>query len=67
MIYDKDTVRLPRQGIPFCLRPLILLDFRRFRAGCWDTFGTVDRRDIAYGAGEISQAERCTGIFILCL
>ena len=37
-----------RQGIPFPLRPLYLLDFRKFRAGSWDTFGTVDRRDIAY-------------------
>lgn len=47
MIYDKDTVCLPRQGIPFRLRPLYLLDFRRFRAGIWDTFGTVEDRDIA--------------------
>ncbi len=45
---DKNTVCLPRQGIPFPLRPLYLLDFRKFRAGSWDTFGTVDRRDIAY-------------------
>lgn len=45
---DKNTIRLPRQGIPFPLRPLYLLDFRKFRAGSWDTFGTVDRRDIAY-------------------
>lgn len=47
MIYDKDTVCLPRQGIPFCLRPLYLLDFRKFRAGSWDTFGTVEDCDIA--------------------
>ena len=46
---DKNTICLPRQqGIPFCLRPLNLLDFRRFRAESWDTFGTVDGRDIAY-------------------
>ena len=44
---DKNTVCLPRQGIPFCLRPLYLLDFRGFRAGIWDTFGTVEDRDIA--------------------
>ena len=47
MIYDKDTVCLPRQGIPFCLRPLYLLDFREIRTGIWDTFGTVEDRDIA--------------------
>ena len=47
MIYDKDTVYLPRQGIPFCLRPLYLLDFREIRAGIWDTFGTVEDCDIA--------------------
>ena len=47
MIYDNDTVYLPRQGIPFPLRPLYLLDFRKFRAGSWDTFGTVEDCDIA--------------------
>ena len=47
MIYEKNTVCLPRQGIPFCLRPLYLLDFREMQAGNWDTFGTVDSRDIA--------------------
>lgn len=51
MIYDKDTVCLPRQGIPFCLRPLYLLDFREIRAGIWGTFGTVDRRGIARYTG----------------
>jgi len=47
MIYDKDTVCLPRQGIPFCLRPLYLLDFQGIRVESRDTFGTVDSRDIA--------------------
>lgn len=47
MIYDKDTVCLPRQGIPFCLRPLYLLELRRFRAKSWDTFGIVDDCDVA--------------------
>ena len=44
---DKNTIRLPRQGIPFRLRPLYLLDFREIRAGIWDTFGTVEDCDIA--------------------
>ena len=44
---DKNTVCLPRQGIPFCLRPLYLLDFREIRTGIWDTFGTVEDSDIA--------------------
>jgi hypothetical protein len=44
---DKNTIRLPRQGIPFCLRPLYLLDFREIRAGIWDTFGTNEDCDIA--------------------
>ena len=48
MIYDKDTVYLPRQGIPLCLRPLYLLEFRGFRVEIWDTFGTIEGRDIAY-------------------
>ena len=39
--------RPPRQGIPFPLRPLYLLDFRKFRAGSWDTFGTIEDCDIA--------------------
>ena len=46
MIYDKDTVCLPRQGIPFCLRPLYLLDFRGIHAEIWDTFGTIEDCDI---------------------
>ena len=45
--YDKNTIRLPRQGIPFCLRPLYLLDFREIRAGIWDTFGTNEDCDMA--------------------
>ena len=44
---DKNTVCLPRQGIPFCLNPLYLLDFRGIRTGIWDTFGTIEDRDIA--------------------
>ena len=47
MIYDKDTVCLPRQGIPSCLRPLYLLDFRGIWRDSWDAFGTVDSCDIA--------------------
>ena len=47
MIYDKDTVCLPRQGIPFRLNPLYLLDFHRTWAGSWDIFGTVENCDIA--------------------
>ena len=45
---DKNTVCLPRQGIPLCLRPLYLLEFRGFRVEIWDTFGTIEGRDIAY-------------------
>ncbi len=44
---DKNTVCLPRQGIPSCLRPLYILDFQRIRAESWDTFGTVEDCDIA--------------------
>ena len=44
---DKNTVCLPRQGTPFCLRPLYLLYFRGIRTGIWDTFGTVEDCDIA--------------------
>lgn len=45
--YDSYPFHLPRQGFPFCLRPLYLLDFREIRAGSWDIFGTVDSCDIA--------------------
>ena len=45
---DKNTIRVPRQGIPLCLRPLYLLEFRGFRVEIWDTFGTIEGRDIAY-------------------
>jgi len=44
---DKNTFRVPRQGIPFCLKSFCLWDFRGFRAGNWDTFGTVEDCDIA--------------------
>ena len=44
---DKNTVYMPRQGIPFCLSPLYLLDFRGILTEIWDTFGTNERRDIA--------------------
>ncbi len=66
MIYEKNTVCLPRQGIPFCLRPLYLLDFRGIRAEIWDTFGTVEDRDMAQNSRCRLQMEElhrlfCTG------
>lgn len=69
MIYDKDTVCLPRQGIPFSLRPLYLLSFREFRKNNWDTFGTVDSCDIAYWAGEISSRGEVTpaSLYYVCI
>ena len=62
-------VCLPRQGIPFCLRPLYLLDFREIRAGSWDIFGTVDSCDIAYWAGEISSRGEVTpaSLYYVCI
>lgn len=66
---DKNTVCLPRQGIPFCLRLLYLLDFWRFRAGRWDTFEAVDSCDIAYWAGEISSRGEVTpaSLYYVCI
>ena len=52
--YDKTAVCLPRQGIPFRLRPLYLLDFREIRIEIWDTFGTIEDCDIAQTTGAIS-------------
>jgi len=46
-MHDKIFIHLPRQGIPFCLRPLYLLDSRGIRRYSRDTFGTIEDRDIA--------------------
>ena len=62
--YGPYSFRLPRQGIPFPLRPLYLLDFRKFRVGSWDTFGTVEDCDIAQTTGAISQSGRMHRWFI---
>ena len=55
---DKNTIRLPRQGIPFCLNPLYLLHFRGIRTGIWDTFGTVEDCDMAQNSrGRLHSSE----------
>ena len=38
---------MSRQGIPFCLRPLYLLELRGIQRDSWDTFGTIEDCDIA--------------------
>ena len=65
MIYDKDTVCLPRQGIPFCLRPLYLPELRRFRAKSWDTFGTIEDRDETQNKEQQGiQVPEASGVFV---
>jgi hypothetical protein len=45
---------------------LYLLDFRGIRTGIWDTFGTIEDRDIAQTAGAGSLRRRLQRLFDRC-